>query len=187
MRAGLRWHPALWTAMLAVLVGAAAAGCRRDRPAGVRVEAAPPAAPASQTPAAAAPDGTARDLAADEAMGGHTLARHVGKSDRDLGDRLRREPQISSASTYTDRQTAERVVAAAIGRGGRRLEAWLDRQGSRPNLVLRYVNPGRQPVGRSLARGEREARPSDRALVVLRWDERVKRFYVLTSYPEIPR
>ena len=51
-----------------------------------------------------------RDLAADESMGGHTLARHVGKTDSQLSDRLRREPQISAASTYTDREMAERTV-----------------------------------------------------------------------------
>src|SRR5689334_10011971 len=50
------------------------------------------------------------DLSADEADGGHTLQRHVGKSDAELIERLKREPQISSASTYTDRATAERVI-----------------------------------------------------------------------------
>jgi len=54
------------------------------------------------------------DLERDEKRGGHTLARHVGRSDADLGERLRRERQISAASTYTDRATAERVVALAL-------------------------------------------------------------------------
>ena len=42
------------------------------------------------------------DLEGDEVIGGHTIERHVGRTDRDLADRLRREPQISAASTYTD-------------------------------------------------------------------------------------
>jgi hypothetical protein len=49
-------------------------------------------------------------------MGGHTLARHVGKTDAELIERLRREPQISSASTYTDRgAVADRIGEVAPG------------------------------------------------------------------------
>src|SRR5262249_4570432 len=60
-------------------------------------------APVPQQPRRAAGD---HDLSGDEAMGGHTLARHIGKTDAELIERLRQEPDISSASTYTDRQTA---------------------------------------------------------------------------------
>lgn len=129
----------------------------------------------------------ARDLAADEAMGGHTLARHVGRTDAQLADRLRREPHISAASTYTDRGTAERAVGAALVAGARQLSAWEGRSGRRPNLVLHYTERGKQPLGRSLPRGARSPVPAFRALVVLRWDERAGRFYVLTSYPEADR
>src|SRR5438046_1061920 len=68
-----------------------------------------------------------RDLSLDEAMGGHTLARHVGKSDAELADRLKRERQISAASTYTDRATAERSVGAALAEGGGKLTSWMRR------------------------------------------------------------
>lgn len=128
-----------------------------------------------------------RDLSVDEAMGGHTLARHVGRTDAELADRLRREPQISAASTYADRPSAERAVGAALASAGRRLLSWEGRRGQRPNLVLHYEAPPGQSVGRSLARGQRKAIDCDRALVVLRWDERRGRFYVLTSYPEASR
>ena len=126
-----------------------------------------------------------RNLAADEAMGGHTLARHVGKSDKELAERLRREPQISAASTYTDRAAAERCVSAALGTAGRQLSNWERRSGRRPNLVLHYRAPaGTAPLGRSLARGQTRPVPAFGATVVLRWDERAGRYYVLTSYPE---
>ena len=57
-----------------------------------------------------------RDLARDEAAGGHTLARHVGKTDAELRARLKAEPDISAASTYTDLETAERVVAEVLAK-----------------------------------------------------------------------
>lgn len=125
-----------------------------------------------------------RDLAADERMGGHTLARHVGKTDAELAARLKRERQISAASTYTDAETAAVVVGAALAQSKRRLNTWLARRGSRPNLVLNFIPTTGPPIGRSLRRGTRAAEPCYGALVVLRWNERVKRWYVLTSYPE---
>lgn len=54
--------------------------------------------------------GATRDLSLDEAFGGHTLRRHVGRTDEQLRERLKSESNISAASTYTDRATAERVV-----------------------------------------------------------------------------
>lgn len=127
------------------------------------------------------------DLDADERLGGHTLARHVGRTDDQLAERLRREPQISAASTYTDEAAARRAVAAAIDASRERIEAWERRSGSRPNLVLSHAAPGRAPIGRSLARGARVSTPCTRALVVLRWLDRQRRWYVLTSYPEASR
>ena len=128
-----------------------------------------------------------RDLSVDEAMGGHTLARHVGKSDAELADRLNREREISAASTYTDRATAERSVGAALADGGGKLSSWTRRSGRRPNLVLHYVDSSRRPIGRSLMRGHSRGVPCTRAIVVLRWDDRKDRYYVLTSYPEADR
>jgi hypothetical protein len=141
------------------------------------------------TPATAAPPQKAKaaagyDLAADEALGGHTLARHVGKTDAELAARLRSEPQISAASTYTDRATAERAVGAAMAAEKTKLTAWANRRGRRPNLVLRYAEPAGKPLGRTLGRGQAKSVAASWAVVVLRWDERRGRFIVLTSYPE---
>jgi hypothetical protein len=115
-------------------------------------------------------------------MGGHTLARHVGRTDEQLVERLRREPNISSASTYADRETAEQTIAAALEAPGRSFDAWLRRNGRRPNFSLRYA-AGRV-IGRTISRGRTASTPCRFALIVLRWDERRGRYYVLTSYPE---
>jgi len=144
--------------------------------------AASPPSPEQRPPVPTAP---VHDLAADEAMGGHTLQRHVGRSDADLIVRLHREPQISSASTYTDRETAERVIAVALRADNRAFTAWRDRTGRRPNFALRYRAD--HVIGRSMARGHSTSVPCDRAVIVLRWDEGRQRYYVLTSYPEANR
>ena len=119
-------------------------------------------------------------------MGGHTLARHVGKTDAELADRLGRERQISAASTYSDRATAERTVSAALESAGGKLSSWRRRVGRRPNLALHYVDRS-GTIGRSLFRGARASVPCDRAVVVLKWDDRADRSFVLTSYPDCTR
>jgi hypothetical protein len=136
---------------------------------------------AAAAAAAAAPP---RDLGRDEAMGGHTLARHVGRTVEQLRERLDRERGISAASTYTDRATAERVVAEALAQASGRVAGWTARRGSRPNLALHYRGPAGREIGLSLQRGAARPRPCTDAVVVLRWDERRGDSFVLTSYPE---
>jgi len=126
-----------------------------------------------------------RDLSADEQRGGHTLASHVGRTDEQLRRRLRDQTQISAASTYTDRETAERVVGSVLQQSADRVRSWTRRRGSRPNLALRSVgDPRGPPIGRILQRGASTPRPARGAVVVLRWDERDASYDVLTSYPE---
>jgi hypothetical protein len=146
-------------------------------------------------PAAPVPDGTVGvatveveryDLERDEDRGGHTLARHVSRSDAELRDRLNRQRDISAASAYTDRATAERVVEAAIAQNRRRVDQWLARHGPRPNLALDYHGAPGDVIGRSLTRRGRQAVACTDAVVVLRSDGR-DGFYVLTSYPERSR
>ena len=135
--------------------------------------------------ALAAPDQSPRrDLSIDEARGGHTLARHVGRTDDHLRQRLREQPNISAASTYPDRDTAELVVGRVLEQFTDRIQSWARRSGARPNLALRTQASRGPPVGRVLNRGERTPRPADGAVVVLRWDTRARTYYVLTSYPE---
>jgi hypothetical protein len=102
-----------------------------------------------------------------------------------LRERLRRE-RISAASTYTDRATAERVVARTLARQRNKVDQWLARQGSRPNLALDYRGTAREPIGRSITRSSPQPVPCADAVVVLRSDGG-RGFIVLTSYPEIAR
>ena len=169
------------------LVSLVLSGCgSADSPAPTIKNAAQQASPSTAAQASRPESPTpGHDLSADEALGGHTLQRHVGQSDAELVERLRRETQISSASTYTDRATAETVVAAALGSDNRAFASWRERSGPRPNFAVRYRAD--RVIGRSIMRGRTESVPCDRALVVLRWDTRRDKYYVLTSYPEAGR
>src|SRR5271156_5438939 len=122
-----------------------------------------------------------RDLRQDEAAGGHILRKHVGQTEEQLRQRLERERDITGASTYTDRSTAEHAVGAAIAQSQGEIQNWLSRSGRHPNLVLDYDSDG--PIGRTMNRGEIHSRVCAHALVVLKYTG-PNHFYVLTSYPE---
>jgi hypothetical protein len=127
--------------------------------------------------------GPVRDLSQDEAAGGHTLRKHVGRSDEELRQRLRQERNIAAASTWSDRGTAERAVGTAIEQNQGKIDRWLNRQGGHPNLVIDYDGDPSHPVGRTLRRSADQTEPCSHATVVLKWTG-PNDYYVLTSYPE---
>jgi hypothetical protein len=127
--------------------------------------------------------GISHDLSRDESAGGHTLRKHVGKTDEELRERLRRERGISAASTWTDRPTAEHAVGAALEQNHDKIGRWLNRSGGHPNLVVDFDGVQSHPVGRSMRRGADHAEPCSHATIVLKWVE-PSDYYVLTSYPE---
>jgi hypothetical protein len=166
----------LWLPLLAALVTTGnLTGCQRPQGA----SSAPRNASASTKLNSLPP--AARDLSQDEAQGGHTLSKHVGRTDEQLQQRLAREHGISAASTYTDSETAEKVVGTTLEQQRERIQHWLDRSGEHPNLVLDYGSD--QSIGRTLRRGAPASAPCSHAVVVLRYAGG-EQYYVLTSYPE---
>ena len=160
------------------VAGAALLGCGQDSP--------PAKTPESWSESrvgqsAAAPGSDRYDLEKDEARGGHTLSKHVARTDDELRERLRRERNITAASTWTDRATAEQVIAEALRVERGRIESWTRRGYPRANLALHY-GAGR-PIGRSLRRGENGVVDATQAVIVLRGDG-PDSYYVLTAYPE---
>jgi hypothetical protein len=123
------------------------------------------------------------DLQRDEQLGGHTLRKHVGRSDEELRERLEQEPHISAASTWTNTELAEQTVAAVLRDQATRIAQWQARGERRANLALHY-NAHRE-VGRSLGRGAPQPVPCTAAVLVLKANG--DGFYVVTTYPEAAR
>ncbi len=121
-------------------------------------------------------------LAAHEAAGGHTIARHVGLTDAQLAARLAAEPTIPAASTFPDMATAERVIADALDARTVDVQAWL--AGNTPRLTppLRVTLP--YITGRSLACGAATATEVQSVLIVLQRDASLPTGYrIVTAYP----
>jgi hypothetical protein len=171
MRSMRPFRPRLRWTILAFVLLAALVGCTR------------PPAP-ENGPATGAPSfgGSRHDLSQDEAAGGHTLRKHVGRTDAELRERLRHERNISAASTWNDRESAEVAVGAALAQQSNKISRWLERD-SHPNLVLDYDGDSAHPFGRTLRRGEDGVETCAHAVIVLKWDG-PNSYHVLTAYPE---
>ncbi|MEV4226089.1 RNase A-like domain-containing protein [Streptomyces bobili] len=81
------------------------------------------------------------DLAAAEGMGnGHTLDKHVGKTDEQLLQRMRDEskangePKIPAASTYTDVEAAQRFTQYCLRDNSDDIDRWL--AGDPPDISI---------------------------------------------------
>lgn len=121
------------------------------------------------------------DLARDEQRGGHTLDKHVGRTDDELRERLERERDISAASSWTDRAAAEETVAAALRANRAKIDRWNDRGYPRANLALHF--DAGHSIGRTMRHGQSTSEPCSSAVIVLKAD-RDGGFFVLTTYPE---
>ncbi len=125
--------------------------------------------------------GNRYDLARDEQRGGHTLDKHVGRTDDQLRERLNHERDISAASTWSDLNAAEETVAAALRANQGKIDRWNERGYPRTNLALHF--DAGHPIGRTMHHGENSSEPCSGAVVVLKAD-RDGGFFVLTTYPE---
>jgi hypothetical protein len=141
----------------------------------------PPAMPSESRDHSASGNGARYDLSKDERRGGHTLEKHVGRTDDELRERLDRERNISAASTWTDRDAAEETVSEALQKDQDQIARWEARGDRRPNLALHF-DAGRM-IGRSMRHGDPTSSPCTQVVIVLKADG-PDGFYVLTTYPE---
>ncbi|MEC1748906.1 ribonuclease YeeF family protein [Bacillus mojavensis] len=122
-------------------------------------------------------------LAAHEAKGGHLLEKHVGKTDEELIERLRIDPNphITASSTFKDRATAERIANSVLNdpKNIKKIENWID-DPKKPKLMLRYKGDG-EIIGRSVSRNSELVENVTNAKIILKKDNNGN--FILTGYP----
>lgn len=169
---------------------------------GAARDAAPPAmrgAPATEAPAPETEPAPSRATSREQAVAqavrwlqaqeggphhGHTIARHVGKSDADLRDRLDRDG-VPVASGFYDLETAAIAIARTIKHAPNdaRVRRWLDDDETRRRLALRRLFD--KPIGRIVYRGGdgKDGRTAVAVLVKRTIDGRPG-YRLLTAYVE---
>jgi uncharacterized protein YukE len=103
-------------------------------------------------------------LLTHETAGGHTLAKHVGKTTDFLRNRLAIEPDIRAASAFYDREVAEMSISALIFKEDSRVARWLSTGG----YQLRLDGRMEESIGYLIPKGSMTASPASGLRVILR-------------------
>jgi hypothetical protein len=120
-------------------------------------------------------------LQQQENAGGHTIARHVGKTDQELVNRLIAQPRIAKASSYGVEAVAETDIEAALAANRVAINQWANAAG----VAKRDWDSDRgHTVGRVASRPPSLANIADTSSlkVVIKRTAR-DTCYLLTSYP----
>ncbi|WP_395658485.1 RNase A-like domain-containing protein [Nocardioides sp.] len=121
-------------------------------------------------------------LDAHEQAGGHTLLKHVGKSDEDLAQRFITEPDLRTSSTFTSKSAAEHAIERVFRANESSIQSWLATGKGKEGFSADLGHM----VGRVLVRGAVEATSANRARIVLvRDDSLALGWRLLTSYPTL--
>lgn len=135
---------------------------------------------ATRSIAGGASTGSGRFLKFHESAGGHTIARHVGRSDAQLLRRFTKQPYITGSSTFTNVHVAERVIARTIRAKRAEIQQWLRQTSGSKTLDLPYE--GVTTIGRGIAKGQRHAKAMTDAVVRLK-KKPSGGYIILTAYP----
>ena len=116
-----------------------------------------------------------------EAAGGHTLERHVGKTEAELAQRLAKDQRISAASSFSDRSLAEAAISEAMSQKQSAIDSWVKRGGNR--YTIDY-NTNRT-IGISLRRRASKATSASRLKILLQRSPKLPPgYFILTAYPQ---
>ncbi|WP_338696728.1 RNase A-like domain-containing protein [Streptomyces sp. Q6] len=152
------------------------------------------------------------DLASNEWLGGgHTLDKHVGKTDEQLAQRLRDQggpptaawphgrPAIGGASTFATPERAQELTQYNVDQNSSQIKTWLDDPNRDPKLPIQTEAPNGEYSGRSVTKQpndvnhqgfktdglDAEAIPVKGVRTILKYDPSLDPpFVVLTSMPE---
>lgn len=123
------------------------------------------------------------NLAAEEAAGGHTLARHIGKTEAELRARLAAQSGIPAASTFATREAAERAVSEVVKLRAQEIAIWARSAAANAPPKAFTADLGRV-VGQGVVRSTGQLTRMTAVRVVLRRTTIDGRLYfVLTAFP----
>lgn len=117
----------------------------------------------------------------EDRWGGHTVERHVGKSDEELRARLARDSRLNTVSAWDSAEIAAEVIDATLKQHAGELVQWLARAPPGNRRVIDYR--GREPIGRAIRAEEpRKVVPLNNARLVVEALGQ-GRWRLITAYP----
>ena len=124
------------------------------------------------------------EAAAGSRLGGHTLLKHIGKTEAELRARLLAQPGIPAASTFKSLEIAERTLYQAIRANRVGIEAWA--RTAAPGARQAFLHTAASPVGQGVVRTSNSLVQMSKVRFVLKMEQyKGKLYYILTAFPEI--
>lgn len=114
-------------------------------------------------------------------LGGHTIAKHVGRTEQQLRARLAAEPQRKIVSTFTNLRVAEECVSRAMRLNATRIKAWAQ-TGTNPK-PLELVEDAGKVAGFGVIRLSGQVVQLRKVLLVLKLQSyNGMPYYIFTAY-----
>jgi Bacterial CdiA-CT RNAse A domain len=121
------------------------------------------------------------EAVAGSRVGGHTILKHIGKSEAELRARLVAETRIPAASTFKSLEIAERILYKAVQANKSVIKVWAKSNPTR-NLVIVFDNGSE--VGQGVVRATGALTRMNKVQLVFKFQVfNGKPYYILTSYP----
>ncbi len=119
----------------------------------------------------------------DEAFNGHTVEKHIGKSQDWLDGRLAGSRHEKFVSSYSDSVTATKVISEIIVENQEKIKEWIEDQ-DKDKLILSKKFDNK--IGVVMKKKDKEIKDCNVGVVILKRPHRVsEKFYIITSYPVV--
>ncbi|MEY4583117.1 MAG: hypothetical protein RL701_7820 [Pseudomonadota bacterium] len=115
-------------------------------------------------------------------LGGHTIAKHVGRTETQLRARLAAEPRVQVASTFANIRDAEEAISKVLRLESAAVKAWA--QAATPASALRLTRDVGVQVGTGVVRATGQLSRLQKVRVVLVYKSyNGMPYYILTAFP----
>jgi len=119
-------------------------------------------------------------------LGGHTILKHVGKTETELRARLAAERDIKAASSFTTLGQAERAISSGLHANANRIQAWARGAGTGAGRFLVIVHDGGSVIGQTVPRLSNQLRQTSKIQIVLKLETYNNMpYYILTAFPTL--
>lgn len=123
------------------------------------------------------------EAAAGSRLGGHTILKHIGKTEPELRARLLAQRGIPAASTFKSLEVAERTLYEAMRANRAAIEAWA--RTAAPGAKQAFFYTAKESVGQGVVRATNTLVQMNKVRFVLKMEQyNGKLFYILTAFPE---
>ncbi|EDZ98810.1 conserved hypothetical protein, partial [Burkholderia sp. H160] len=113
-------------------------------------------------------------------IGGHTIEKHVGRTEAQLRERMRLEPQRDVVSSFRDLPSAEWAISRVMESNTLKIRSWAQ---SNPRQVLTLFHNAGETVGYGINRETGKLMGLSTVQVVLKYEKyNGMPYYILTSY-----